>query len=315
MQANLVSNTFAVTPGISTGSVTGFTDLFSLLEYTISGVTGGPWSTGTTFRSTSPTAQEISNINKLYTATSGGNKVTFVADNTTHQCPVATPKCLLVKSITKVVGGGTISDDYQIEVATSVSLSSVDISLKLSSYAASSPTYGSGPSPTTIYFNGGTPSKITISNGSTVVGVANNSKVITMNGPLIVGETYTVKVEDSANNDITSSSSIVWSLVGDNKAACFAANTILPGDSNPNGDDPTGIIAASKLFNISQTPSYRIRGLVLPDPGYAALVTGATSGGKATSLNNDTVSSITLGGTKNYACAGDQGFKLRIDVN
>lgn len=315
LQANLLSKDFAVTPGIANGGVTGYTDYSALLEYTISSATNGPWAAGTKFTSTAPTADEIANINKLYTATSGGNKVTFVAEDGTNQCPTKTPKCLIVKSISKVVGSATVSDDYQIEVATNAALSSVDISFKLSSYAASAPTYGMASAPTTLYFSGGTPSKITISNGSTVVGVANNSKVIEMSGKLTVGEVYTVKVEDNANNDITSASNIVWSLVGDNTSACFTSNTILPGDTNPTGDDPTGKLDASGLFNISNSANYQIRGLVLPNPSYASSIAGASSGGSLISINGKSLQEIAVGGSRNDACAGDQGFKLRIDVN
>lgn len=317
LQANLVQSSVTVNPGILPGNILGFTDYVSLLEYPIdtSSAGLGPWGAGTTFQSTSFTKDDIDAINKLYTATAGGNKVTFVADDGTNQCPAVTPKCLIVKSLTKVVGSSTISDDYQIEVATSAALNSVDISLKLSSYPASSIGYGLGSAPTTIHFNGGVPSRITVSNSRTgnVVGTANNSDVITMTGPLIVGDTYIVKVEDNGNNDITASSNISWSLVGDNVSACPSANTILPGDTTIAS---APLVPVTGLFNVEATASYTIRGLTLPSPSYAGLVSGATSGGGAVDLYGKSVSSIALGAARTSdACAGDQGFKLRIDIN
>ncbi|RKS84731.1 adhesin/invasin [Orbus hercynius] len=319
LQANLVSSPVTVSPAtglpIPTGQVAGFSDYFTFAEYPVP-VPAAPLTVGSVYEAEPPTAEEIAKINSLYTATSGGNKVTFVATNAANQCPTETPKCLLVKSIKKVVGSASISDDYLLELSTNATLSSVDVSLKFSTYSASSPVYGSGSAPTTIYFNGGVPSKITISNGNTVVGVVNDDRTITMTGKLVVGDTYTVKVEDSLDNDVTSSSNIVWSLVGDNISACAGANVILPGNTNPNGDDQSGALAVSKLFNISNTSVYQIKGLTVSNASYAGLVAGATTGGTATSINNNTVAAIALGGLKtSSACAGDQGFKLRIDVN
>ncbi|WP_392560967.1 inverse autotransporter beta domain-containing protein [Orbus sturtevantii] len=313
LQANLVSApvniSSAATSPIPSGLVTGFADYATFAEYPLD-VSAAPLAIGQSYSSSSLTAADIEKINQLYSATSGGNKVTFIADNPVHKCPSTVPSCLLVKSISKVVGSSTISDDFLLEVATSASLGSVDVSLKFSSYESSSPNHGTGAAPTTIVFSGGTPSKITILNGGTVIGVANNSNILTIVSNLLVGETYTIKVEDSANNDITTTSNVAWSLVGDNVGACAGANTILPGDTSIAGDDPNSALVASDLFNVSNSISYQMRGLTLPVASYAGLPGGATS------LNGKSVASISLGGVNSAnACAGDQGFKLRIDID
>lgn len=316
LQANLVQSSVTVNPGILPGNVAGFTDHTSLLEYPIdtSSAGQGPWGVGTTFQSTSPTTEDIKAINKLYTATAGGNKVTFVADpNGTNQCPAEIPQCLIVKSITAVVGSSTISDDYRIEVSTNAALGAVDISFRLSAYSDPSSTsfrpIPQPPTPTTIVFDGGTPAKLEIYNGANLIGSADNSRVFTMSGILQVNDQFTLKVEDSAGNDITSRSNIVWSLVGDNISACNAngvpSNTILRGDTNSTGDDPTGTLLANILFNVSHTSTYQLQGSTS-----LASTTGV-------GLNGVSISGLAMTGSANttLTCAGDQGFKLRIDVN
>lgn len=293
LQANLTNAdphipTPVIWSGLSVGSVSGFSDaaIFAYHPATV-------------------TTADIVKINELYKATSGGNKVTFVDGVANATCPATTPRCLLVKSINKVAGSATISDDYILELTTSAALGAVGVSLKLDNYAASSPTYNSGSAiatPTIINFSGGIPAKMTITNQSgTVTGVSNNSNVITMNGALSIGDTFTVKIEDSNGTDITTNSVISWSLVGNNAISCGLSHTVLPGDTNPAGDDSAGTLAASTLFTVSNNASYTI-----PINASSFATTG-------TSLNGNTMNVIKLGGVS-PACAGDQGFKLRLDV-
>ncbi|WP_392552672.1 inverse autotransporter beta domain-containing protein [Orbus wheelerorum] len=313
LQANLVSapviiNSAATSP-IPASLVTGFADYATFAEYPLD-VSAAPLALGQSYQATSLTAGDLEKINQLYSATSGTKQLTFIADNAAHQCPTSVPDCLLVKSIRKVVGSGTISDDFLIELATSASLGHVDVSLKFSTYESSSPNHGSGPIPTSIFFAGGTPRKISILDAEgNEIGVANNSTILVMSKKFLVNHIYTVRVKDVADNDVTAESNITWSLVGNNVEACGTDNTILPGDTNANGDDPSGILPVSGLFNVSNSASYQLRGR-LQSPSYADVASGATS------LNGKTVASLALGGRfLSSACAGDQGFKLRIDID
>ena len=274
-----------------------------------------PVLSGTNHSQTALTQTDIDNLNDMYELKHNGTTLKFVIGDGITACPATARDCLLVKYAEKTAGDNAPTvptDSYKIRVATDRNFTGSPVTVGLKNFTYTSPT------PENIHFLGGVPARITIYNGATPVAVATNTKEFTMSDDLVVGNTYTIKVEDASNTDITSMMTIDWSLVGDNVSACAGSNTVLKGDTTAGGDDPTAALSPTVLFNVSNGSSYTFRDLMLPNPSYASIVAGGTTGGTATDVNGKTINFVKIGGAGTgltQACAGDQGFKLRIDVN
>lgn len=255
-----------------------------------------------------PSAFDLDKINTYWSAvTHDGKTVKFVNGSASDaKCDVVdgTPEsCLLVKSVQAVAGS---PDKYQLNVATTAPLGEVTVTAKMSPYGQGTiPVYfstTSGAAWLAIYDT---------SNGSMVAygqasGEANSIVAVSSAAnPFIVGKTYEARgyAVDPTTSGATPIANLnyVWSLVGDNIAACPSSdgvsyNTVLNDFvSQPNGP----------WFNVSTSNQYTIKGLVagnvsMASNGSAGLTVGSQSWGASHPAASP------------QACAGDQGFKLQV---
>ncbi|QIQ20641.1 inverse autotransporter beta domain-containing protein [Zophobihabitans entericus] len=235
---------------------------------------------------TAPTAADVAMMNAVWSANvvSDGSKITFVHDDGTNVCPTSAPKCLIVKSITTT----TPTDSYKIDVATSVEFGAIDVKLDAAPCGGNS----AGSNKQTVHFAGSgaamaielyrqDPSGLTLlgfdNTGSGIVGVPA--------GSLRVGNTYEIKAYyDAARTSLIPTPTVTWSLAGNNVAACPSPVT-------------TTMPASAPFFEVATgtDETYTLKGR----PTSLASV--------GTSINSVTVTPA--------ACAGDQGFNLRVEVN
>lgn len=255
-----------------------------------------------------PTTFDIDKINNYWAAVNQDGKAIKFVDGSVDGalCPTVNgvvEHCLLVKSVQKIEGS---PDKYQLNVATTAPLGKVTITAKMSPYGdATLPIYFSsisGASWLAIY---------DLSNGSMVAygqvsGEANSIVAVSSAAnPFIVGKTYEARgyAVDPTTSGATPITNLnyVWSLVGDNIAACPSSdgvsyNTVLNDFvSQPNGP----------WFNVSTSNQYTIKGLVAGNVSMASNGSaGLTVGSQPWGASHPAASP--------QACAGDQGFKLQL---
>ncbi len=272
-----------------------------LLEVTLFDNKVGSSFNDPTILSDYPNSYNIDKINQYWSAVTAtdNRSINFIDGSAAGaQCP-SDQDCLLVKSINPVAG---TPDKYLLEIATTAALNQVNITTKVAPY-------GSATLP--IYFvdNNNSANWLAVYNKDTGEMVAsgrlsyNTSSIIVTpdsTHPFVVDSTYEAKaynIDPSQNGAITIRANFVWSLVGDNNAACFRSNNTQLNDyiRNPNGP----------WFNVSLSDTYTIKGLVngkmsLASDGSTGLAVASKTWGAA----HPPVSPA--------ACAGDQGFQLQV---
>lgn len=253
-----------------------------------------------------PASFDIEKINKFWRArTSDGSEIPFVDGSVAGAtCPTDTngnvEDCLLIKSIKPIPGA---PDKYDIELATTAALGQVEMIIKMEPY---------GEASLFIYFSkdnfrGKWVALYEKNTGKMVAfGRLNNktNSIKTADGvanPFVVGNTYEAIAYDkdpTLAGAVPVPANFVWSLVGDNSAACSDVKVELA-DFEKNNNGP--------WFNVSTTNEYTMRGLLA---GNVSMVSNGSSG---LSVPNQPWGN-SHPAISPPACAGDQGFRLQVTV-
>ncbi|XKM13882.1 inverse autotransporter beta domain-containing protein [Orbaceae bacterium ac157xtp] len=230
-------------------------------------------------------AVDIEAVKKVWkiTKNSDGKEVKLV-DGGASGATCGQEECIIVQSIQPVPGS---LDKYEIEITTDKTPGDI---IKVKPTLAP---YGSND--ISVYFQtvrAIAMLEITDDTGATQTVPMSGSGPHTFSGTPQVGREYTVKLLDAGSANVTSDYTVTWSLIGDNVSACPGANTVLP-----NGSSVNTLFAVVQDAYATQS-SYTIRN---NSTSYAS------SGTYESPVNSGVFASP-------RACAGDQGFKLRLDI-